>query len=129
MRLSHPKVYIALFSLVIIFILFAFLWSNYVNTIPIAPIYGNATKISESSYTSNETFYPLLSYNYASNDVPEHVIEFYAEEGYCIESDLIEDRVVCRGETTPFGEYTVYIDKANDSEIKTNFRVEITWDR
>lgn len=124
-----PKGCILLLLPVAACMLIVVVWSNYVNTIPQAPVYANAKKVDESAYISEGMFYPMITSSYISADESEQVVQFYRHNGACRFSEIIPDRTICQGKAVPFGDFTIYIDKSNNPEISTEFIVEIRWER
>jgi hypothetical protein len=104
-------------------------YSNYRNIRPQAPIYGNASLIRENAYVSEGNFYPMVSTDFSSPDTLEQIRDFYAEQSICRAGDVIKNRVICQGNATPFGDYTVYIDRPILPETSTTFIVEVRWRR
>ncbi len=104
--------------------------SHYVNSVPKATVYDQSILVNEVSHNRPGVFYPLISYEYTSADATEKIIQFYSQEGLCEQGDVIEGRFLCRGQATPFGEYTVYIDSAQSpSAIQTTYAIETRWER
>ncbi len=100
---------------------------QYLNTIPEAPIYGHSTLINKLSQNSPGVFYPLITYYYKSSDAPEQVIQFYSQDGACKQ---IEERFICNGRATPFGEYTAYIDSTQTPvDHQITYILEIRWEK
>lgn len=113
----------------ILFLAFV-LRSHYTNSMPQAPLYDQSILVNEVSFNWPGVSKPMISYEYTSADSAEKILEFYSQDGVCERGDVIEGRVVCRGQAAPFGEYRVYIDLAPSSlAMQTIYTIETEWKR
>jgi hypothetical protein len=129
MQFNLTKLFKVLAVMVILFLTFV-LRSHYVNSVPKAPVYDQSILVNENAYNWSGVSKPMISYEYTSADSPEKILEFYSQNAECEGGYVIEGRVVCRGQATPFGEYRVYIDSAQSPwAIQTTYAIETEWKR
>jgi hypothetical protein len=104
---------------------------------PTVPIYPSAT-LTDTAFSfvgRNYTLWPIIidvpnpssaTYYYATLDLPEQVIEFYAQKG---EFSGAHNQWI-RGNAEPFGEYYVGIPARNAQTVNgiTEYFIEVHWE-
>jgi len=96
------------------------------NSPPTAPVYPQSTLVSQKSYFAKSR-YPIAIHTYTSSGSPSDLIAFYENEAHCQESSDRE-RMMCNGEATPDGEFSVYIDLAEqEADGETTYVIEFHW--
>jgi hypothetical protein len=93
---------------------------------PQAPIYPGAVLVSQATGFDSPSM-ALLAYICEVDAPPEQVTAFYRERAERCSSEIVNNRALCHGRTTPFGVYSVFIDYK--SSISTTFHMEVGWDR
>lgn len=104
-------------------IVLGYIVCKYMNVPPRAPVYPNSLLVEQTSWGVGRSRWPWINADYVVSTSPEGVVAFYMERGSCKE---YISRVVCRGESEPFGEYVAYIDLI-PADGQTHYTLEIRW--
>lgn len=97
------------------------------NQPPIAPIYPSSQQ-RDTIIRGQGRSRPILTSNFTSADSPEKIISFYGHHGECGIGEKVRGRELCKGNSTPFGEYFAYIETDLYQSTKTTkFTLEIRW--
>jgi hypothetical protein len=97
------------------------------NRPPKAPIYPESILVEQVSSGVGTSSRPRLTSRYVTADPPEAVLAFYEDRGSCRDPVPL-NRVLCDGESVPFGEYFAYIDLASyETNGETAYALEIKW--
>ena len=97
------------------------------NEVPEFVVYPDSVLVQTNTGRAND--FGIVSFEYTVNVSWEILRDYYEYIINCRIPSNDQDRVVCEGSATPYGEYSVYLNPSAMDTLNTTYTVEVFWDK